>query len=538
MLRPRRTSRQRPNKGAQQGAAFIVMLVIMVVGVAAVLAGSLQSAEIKLGRDEKTAMALAQAKEALVGLSATYPDLPGSLPCPDTDNDGDSDAGGSPDDCPQYIGRLPWKTLGIADLRDASGERLWYTLSQNVRRYDSVRPLNSDTVGTLNVTGTISASNLLAIIFSPGSNIGTQSRSENNSYCTTTGTTIKQNRCAANYLEGTNANPSNASGGNSPNQNYQTGNVGNSFNDQAIFISHEQLFPLTEKRVGNEIKKMLNAYYVAWGNFPFAAPFVDPSLPFTDPSRPFIGAPDTLEGLVPMGATWTAIPTYSISSGSADVVCELRNGNNSLPNARARCSVSNIDSSPNIQINGTLAGLRLWRPHDLNDVNQVRVRLNGSSVSASSVSGMNAAVSYTMNVNGSVGVTFTGNLVTGVERIELRDVVVDPSVDPVDPDYAWFTRNHWNRIMYYAVSQGYSPTGVNDCTPLPAAPSCLSVSGNNNGNNNRALLIMTGRTIASNHPSGNLSDYLEGENSTPSDNIFESHSISPTFNDQVIVIAP
>ncbi len=519
----------------QRGAAFIVMLVILVVGVTAVLVGSLKSAEIKIDRDEKTAMALAQAKEALVGYAATYANFPGSLPCPDTDNDGVSDAGGS-NECPSYIGRIPWKTIGIADLRDASGERLWYTLSRNVRRYDTVRPLNSDTNGTLNVSGNYTANNLIAIVFAPGSVIGNQSRSDSQTTpCTTTGDTRKQSLCAANYLEGNNANPS---PGVNPNLTFQNGNESYSFNDQLILISHEQFFPLIEKRVGNEIKKMLNTYYSSWGIFPFAAPFVDPSLPFTDPSRPFIGAPNTLEGLLPMGATWTGIPTYSISGGSADVVCELRNGNNSLPNARARCSISNISSSPNIQISGTLAGLRLWRPHDLNDVNQVRVRLNGVSFSASSVSGMNAAISYTMNANGSVGVTFTGNLVSGVERIELRDVVVDPDVDPVDPAYAWFIRNQWNRVMYYAVSPGYAPTGASLCNPLPAAPACLSLSGNHTGNDNRAILIMTGRVIASNHPSSNLSDYLEGENSTPSDNIFESHSISPTFNDQVIVIAP
>ncbi len=532
-------SRQNVNRklslSGQHGAAFIVMLVIMVLGVTAILVGSFSSAEIKVARDEKTAVALAQAKEALVGLAATYTDLPGSLPCPDTDDDGTSDAGGG-SECPQYIGRLPWKTLGLPDLRDAAGERLWYTLSRNVRRYDSVRPLNSDTTGTLNVTGTYTESNLIAIVFAPGANIGSQTRSATQTAaCSTTGDTRKESLCAANYLEGTNANPS---PGVSPNQNYLNADPTQPFNDQLIFISQNQFFPLIEKRVGHEIKKMLNAYYAAWGAFPFAAPFVDPSLPFTDPSRPFIGAPNTLEGLLPMGATWTDFPTYSISSGSADVVCELRNGNNSLLNARARCSISNINSSPNIQISGTLAGLRLWRPHNLNDVNQVRVRLNGVSVSASSVSGMNAAISYTMNANGSVGVTFTGRLVSGVERIELRDVVVDPDVDPVDPTYAWFTRNQWNRVMYYAVSSGYIPAGGNTCSPLPATPACLTVNGNSGGNNIRAAIIMSGRAINGSHPSNSLNNYLEGENSSPSDNIFENNSSSATFNDQIIVISP
>ncbi|MDO8311328.1 MAG: hypothetical protein Q7T25_05255, partial [Sideroxyarcus sp.] len=92
----------------QSGAAFIVMLVIMVLGITTILVGSLSSAGTKIKRDVKTAEALAQAKDALIGKAAidtVYP--PGNFPCPDTDNDGVSDAGGA-DDCPQYIGRLPW----------------------------------------------------------------------------------------------------------------------------------------------------------------------------------------------------------------------------------------------------------------------------------------------------------------------------------------------------------------------------------------------------------------------------------------------
>jgi len=51
---------------------------------------------------------------------------------------------------------------------------------------------------------------------------------------------------------------------------------------------------------------------------------------------------------------------------------------------------------------------------------------------------------------------------------------------------------------------------------------------------------MTSGALASQaaHPTGNLTDYLELENVTPADFIYENKSRSGTFNDQVIIVAP
>ena len=62
---------------------------------------------------------------------------PGYLPCPDLDDDGwaESTCGSQNGDSgqAQRLGRLPWKTLGLADLRDGSGERLWYAVSSKYK---------------------------------------------------------------------------------------------------------------------------------------------------------------------------------------------------------------------------------------------------------------------------------------------------------------------------------------------------------------------------------------------------------------------
>ena len=57
--------------------------------------------------------ALEQARDALVSYAVGHTFRPGSMPCPDTDDDGvmESFVAG---ECPSYIGRLPWRTLGVA----------------------------------------------------------------------------------------------------------------------------------------------------------------------------------------------------------------------------------------------------------------------------------------------------------------------------------------------------------------------------------------------------------------------------------------
>src|SRR6185437_7723389 len=62
---------------------------------------------------------------------------PGYLPCPDLDNDGWAESTcGSQDGSSgqaERLGRLPWKTLGLQDLRDGDGERLWYAVSSKYK---------------------------------------------------------------------------------------------------------------------------------------------------------------------------------------------------------------------------------------------------------------------------------------------------------------------------------------------------------------------------------------------------------------------
>lgn len=105
----------------------------------------------------QTMAVLAKAEQALLAyaqqpLGTTACELncprPGDLPCPDRNNDGIAETSCSNS---ARLGRLPWKTLGLGDLRDGSGERLWYAVSERYKNNPRLRPLNLDTQGSWSV---------------------------------------------------------------------------------------------------------------------------------------------------------------------------------------------------------------------------------------------------------------------------------------------------------------------------------------------------------------------------------------------------
>lgn len=258
----------------QRGAALLIMLVILIVGAAAMLLNSLSSTTLRLERDKITAAALAQAKEALIGRAVADGNRPGSLPCPDLitnasapilniPNDGVADAL-SGNHCPSYVGRLPWRTLGLPDLRDAAGERLWYALSPDFRD-DNSNSLNSNSTGTLLVydnSGTTlltpPGAEAVAIVFSPGSIVSSQQRDAAN-----------QN-LPQNYLEAGANSTNNAN----PNGPFIAADKTSSFNDRLMIIRASDIMPAVEMRVAKELASSFANYLAANGNkYPHPAKF-------------------------------------------------------------------------------------------------------------------------------------------------------------------------------------------------------------------------------------------------------------------------
>ena len=128
-------------RGKQRGAALVIALLILLAGIGIVLAVGLAGFAAGAHRDRASERALVQAREALIAYAADRPVShavgPGYLPCPDLDDDGWAEAtcGSQSGDSGQQdrLGRLPWKTLGLPDLRDGYGERLWYAVSSKYK---------------------------------------------------------------------------------------------------------------------------------------------------------------------------------------------------------------------------------------------------------------------------------------------------------------------------------------------------------------------------------------------------------------------
>ena len=250
----------------QQGAGLLIAFIIIMLIGSSLLLANLPNTDNATTRNAAINLAiLDQAKTALIASAASHPTLPGGLPCPDIDGDGQADISGS--NCVAYLGRLPWKTLDLPTLRDADGECLWYAVSKGYRSSLSASnrafghvpadQLNDTLPGEINLLDTnktalpASDSPAIAAIFSPGIALPGQSRvADNSSAC-------GNNQNAQDYLD-TDQGINNASLGNDLGAGNVTqlilANASASFNDRATWISPQQLFAVVIPRVLNTLR--------------------------------------------------------------------------------------------------------------------------------------------------------------------------------------------------------------------------------------------------------------------------------------------
>jgi hypothetical protein len=93
---------------ARQRGAFLLLLLALVSSVViyVVVSGlNLSAGALARAQDQKTSTALAQAREALIGYATMGSTRPGSLPCPDTSNNGDASSFAT-NECPSCPGAL------------------------------------------------------------------------------------------------------------------------------------------------------------------------------------------------------------------------------------------------------------------------------------------------------------------------------------------------------------------------------------------------------------------------------------------------
>jgi len=543
---------------------------------------NLTSAGISNDREDRSMSALRKAKAALIAYAANEqwqntggatPFQPGALPCPDRDNDGiaeDHEFPQKPCDTPlKRIGRFPWQTIGADDLRDASGESLWYAVSagflRNTPSYTNV--INSDTLGQLTVNGSAPASNVVAIVFAPGEAIQGQVRSPANL------------NDPASYLEQFDS------------LTYatftSTGLPSAINNDRLLVITQAELMatvePIVAANIERDVKPLLADYFSKWGRYPFAMTFVSPPVA----QSAYLGTLNQPRGLLPVtndpnSFTWSAHVTSIVGSGTGyydgttntispnPTICSI---SSPPPPLTVTCSVNYLrsggvggDDRPDIKIEIFLNASKAFAdiPPSLNAPETLAmVKADGVTSLDTTPYGRWSAVgsppnpptlsSFVLRADGAV-VTYTGrlqNAYTTSNRVTITIPLPVPSYLPrltnpssTNPNIAWFLSNQWYRQTYYAMSLGYAPGGAGGCSQPPATPPpplCLTVNNLPSPTNNKqAILVFSGRALnGSNRPSANLADYLEGENSTPGDLIFEHRAGTPTaINDRVVVVSP
>ena len=284
---------------------FIALVALLIVGV---LLSALAGKSSQNQMDERSLPALAAAQQALIAYAASHPTAPGRLPCPDTTNTGVADltcgAAGT-----NQLGRLPWKTLGLPDLRDGSGECLWYAVSGAFKENPATAPVNSDTNGQFiivdgagnTIAGATPQTQAIAVVFAPGPTLPTNDR-------TAAGTTqCSGNTTASNYLDTSGVvNNAAPAGGVAT---FVAGQPSDTFNDRLVFITPQQFFPPLERRVAGEIKKVLVAYYGTNGYYPYANNYT---------GAPSNCTPLTTHGLLPLHiaagcptlSDWVGLPAW------------------------------------------------------------------------------------------------------------------------------------------------------------------------------------------------------------------------------------
>lgn len=280
----------------QKGVALIVFAILMLITVGSLyIANTRTSFTPKVKARMDSQYALSQARDALMAFSLGYyynaasPAVPpatvpfsnilGRLPFPDRNQDTPTRDYNGESDCitgalqnNHLIGKFPWRREGTPcpnfeinlDVRDSSGERLWYAVSRNMVRHNSNTAFNSD---TLNITtnwitvydqfGNILSNRVAFVLLAPGKSINGQRR-----------TAIAP---AIRYLDSFNVPGVGVVNNYDAIPDFVIADESNTFNDQLIYVTIDQLMPLIEKRVLSEFRSLLGNHQTTNGAYPWPA---------------------------------------------------------------------------------------------------------------------------------------------------------------------------------------------------------------------------------------------------------------------------
>ena len=528
-------------------------------------AGTLaRSARSQAELEAASARALAKAKEALLAYVAHYAaradhQVPGRMPCPEplsppAGQEGVAASLACASNTQTYVGRLPWRTLGIDPLRDGSGEPLWYVLGPGFRS----APINFDSQGGLVLDGTANAA--VALVIAPGAPLDTSLET-----AMPPAGCARTNQSALRYPKPFVAfDPAqflecgNASGA------YRSADAAPWGNDRVLAITDAEVMRAIAGPLADRLQRAVAPAIAAWdagewaatgkswgathgiAYLPFAAPFGNPA------ASAYCGEPGTLEGLPPIAARattacnsgWSGAATTSASlenlgcaALATELRCTFRSAGGALPaGARISAQAAHVATS----FRGTLTAADVGVSH------------GGSAALALSLSAASGQGSATIEV------AWQGPLGAG----EIAVVTVPHLPDArllQDARLAWFLNNQWYRHVHYAVAPAAVPGAPAACV-LSGDPGCLAVHGlpasTGATGDKRLVLTLMGRALpfqsracATDLNANGVADcsdpaqYLEAENAVPGDRAFRADWRVPTpaavpppwppFNDRV-----
>lgn len=546
---PNRARRPHGRVRAQGGAALILFATVLILGVAWFTVGALgKAAPTAADRDARTGRALGAAKKALLAYVAlkaadSAENFPGRLPCPESLGQMGTAAEGlsAPVVTPSFptcssVGRLPWETLGVDQLRDSYGEPLWYAVTTGtwaLVNSGTNLTINPGTANAISYNGTANA--VVAVIIAPGPAVNTLSEpgtpaagcskvnQQTNRYAVPL--------VAARFLECGNATGS-----------YTTAGISPWSNDRTISITANEVMDAIAGAIADRLQRQvapaLNRWrtttsVTSWGEsfMPYASTFSSAA----PPSNNMCGNSGITEGMLPSIDVATSVSTgtcdTSWTSGSASGLGGLLSTSGCTVSAtRMRCSFTVILgglATPTI----TATAQNVAYAFRSFDPSQVTISVNGGAYTSATVQNLTGSVSGgTGAATISFQVPFPLLSIASTVRVRIThpaDALL------ADPDTAWFLNSGWDRFTYYAASTATMATPSGACA-APGNAACLTVNGMTTPNDKRIVLIYMGRKLSTQtQPSTNVANYLEGDNATTGNGIYASGIVTSSFNDRV-----
>lgn len=517
-------------KNAQRGAALILFATVLVMGVAWYAVGALGKAPVATAeREVKTGLALQAAKQALLGYVAQYAartdhDKPGRLPCPESLNSiGTANEGQAVGNCGNaaVIGRLPWQTLGINQLRDGYGEPLWYAISPGFR----TSVINFGTTGQLTYNGAANAA--VAVIIAPGRPLNTVADpAALPGWCpakVNQGVAARNTAplAAANFLECGNATGA-----------YLNPGTSQWTNDRALAITAAEWADAIAAGVADRMQRQVapaledwraTESVSIWGSsfLPYASTFSDPT------SNDLCGDSGVREGLPPFAPdSLSGCPRFTASSSAVLGLISLGCTQSAVS---ADCSFLRLFGMAPFSVRVTATALAAGGFRQRIAASDVTVT-NGGAVSTFNLAynGASGVATATIDATWPIGLGFFSVVTVSVPHLPDAAWMSDARV-------AWFYNNDWARYAYYGVAQAVVPGGGGTCV---AGTNCLVVTGlptsNGNTNDKKLVLVLTGRQLSgTTWPSATVGNYFEGANATTGDRTYETKTAATLFNDRV-----